>query len=519
METDLELELPPADVEDRLLAGLARLLEQCGWETLVSQPILHPDPKFFPDRWEPNLGGARRLLRRLMLYAGLGDLDLSVRSFTEATWHEFDARGVGHGGEGTLAWFAGIHDGVCRFGVNEAELRDAEDLVGTLAHEVAHAFRYARGVVVTDSRVEEKLTDLTAVYLGFGAFVLENSLVFRTGGYTRDGERLLWERKKRGYLSPAELALLFGAQLVARAMPERERKVVLSALSPNHRQLLADACVHFDEDADALRARLGVPDVAEHPPPLSLERFTSDLDDDEDDEDDDFEPDATARTAERRSHDRAGMLGLLGASAPLLAASVAPLEGKWLLASIVVAGATGIALGRALTRHTCSACSGRVASGAGECPDCGARFLTAGADANEDEDFVGEDSDDEDAGDGETARLLTAVFVAWVIRRDLAISHDDEEQVALDELRTAVESESMSATALHAAWPWIHASLAPEAAAFADAYFDERQIAWPEDFALLTTLVGLRDTPATYRRFAQRFDDRFAEHLARLEES
>jgi hypothetical protein len=139
--------------------------------------------------------------------------------------------------------------------------------------------------------------------------------------------------------------------------------------------------------------------------------------------------------------------------------------------------------------------------------------VTAGEDANEEEDFVGEDD-----GDGETARLLTAVFVAWVIRRDLVMSHDDDEERALDELRTAVESESMSAAALHAAWPWIHSSLAPEAAEFADAYFDERRSAWPEDFALLTTLVGLRDTPATYRRFAQRFDDRFAEHRTGAEE-
>src|SRR5687768_4896596 len=102
----------------------------------------------------------------------------------------------------------GIEDGVCRFGVSDATLSDAEMLIGTLGHEAAHAYREHHGLVVVSRDVEEQLTDLTTIYLGFGFFTLQSSFQFKTGHYDTSGQRLLYERKMLGYLRPGHLAFL-----------------------------------------------------------------------------------------------------------------------------------------------------------------------------------------------------------------------------------------------------------------------------------------------------------------------
>lgn len=134
--------LPPPEERAWLSEELARLVLEVGAETLVAAPVLLPDDRTFPDRWQPDARGVYRLARRLMTYAGLAELDLSLDldRFAEITTR-IDQRGraevAGH--SGTAAWFAGIHDRVSVFGVDLGQLDNPRVLAGTLAHEVAHA--------------------------------------------------------------------------------------------------------------------------------------------------------------------------------------------------------------------------------------------------------------------------------------------------------------------------------------------------------------------------------------------
>ncbi len=168
---------------------------------------------------------------------------------------EWLTAGVGH----RLHRFHGITDEVCLFGVNERELRDLDSLIGTLGHEVAHAYRFRHGLEATDRHVEELLTDLTSVYLGFGVFLLNSSHVFRTGGYDERGERLLYETKRQGYLSPSRIAVLLGAQAVVRNLDRREQRAISEALAPNQAMLFGKAVALLGDDPDGLRERLNVP--------------------------------------------------------------------------------------------------------------------------------------------------------------------------------------------------------------------------------------------------------------------
>jgi hypothetical protein len=71
------------------------------------------------------------------------------------------------------AFFAGIEEPTdetpaprALFGFDVTRWGDPELLLGTMAHEVAHAYRRHHKLEALDREIEERLTDLTAVMLG-----------------------------------------------------------------------------------------------------------------------------------------------------------------------------------------------------------------------------------------------------------------------------------------------------------------------------------------------------------------
>lgn len=250
------MELLPDEAErEALLDQLAKLILAAGPETFVAAPIVIPDDASFPDRWTPDEDGVRRLLRRVMAYAGLDALGirLSVDRYSATTGIQVDAHGVLRetGYEGAAAWFAGIdRRGECDFGVDLRGLEDPQALVGTLAHEVAHAYRHHEDLVQRPSELEERLTDLTTVYLGFGVLTLNGSERHRSSARG-------WSSAHAGYLSPQALAYLLAAQVIARG---EDAKRIARHLAANQAACFRAACEDLRrETRDALIARLGLP--------------------------------------------------------------------------------------------------------------------------------------------------------------------------------------------------------------------------------------------------------------------
>ena len=133
---------------DWLLAGLRGLVSCCGAERLSTGRILEPTPRDFPDPFEPDEACVGQLLRRILGYAGLDALRVDLETFRQPDEvHELDAWGEAArwGHDGTAAWFAGIEQGRCRFGVAVERISEPETLVATLCHEVAHAWRRVHG--------------------------------------------------------------------------------------------------------------------------------------------------------------------------------------------------------------------------------------------------------------------------------------------------------------------------------------------------------------------------------------
>jgi hypothetical protein len=512
------LELEPVGDEERewLLDGLAGLIRRRGFETFVTARILRGRSEDFPDDAPKGPKGAAVLIRRLLQYAGMPDHRVRLQIYKEQSYSEFDHRGIGHAGPGTAAWFAGIEGDVCHFGVNVRELGDQEELIGTLGHEVAHAFRHHHGLLVRDSAIEERLTDLTAVYLGFGTFLLNSSKVFKTGGYSESGEPLLYQTQERGYLAPRQLALLLAAQVVARDLDRKQRAAVAAELTPNHRKLFEDACELVPAPGE-LRQRLGLPERGAWPASPDADARVALLEPEVDEPEPEPEIEAASsrapgrsRSAQRIESSLGKPLAIAGGVLPFAFGATGVIEGWPLLGAAAFAAGLGYVVGTGLFNDTCSGCRGRLPRGVTSCPHCNASIVQASTEDQEDNEHdepefpegVTDDADDTDLS------LMLAMYAAWAIQRE-HVSESAEETHA--ELIVAVRCGERPTPQLALAWEALASDLKQPTASFILDYFGRRHGPASQDYTRLLDSAGLRDTPQGYARVADLLDSRLAE--------
>lgn len=244
--------LPDETEREHLIGELAELIKAAGSDSFLTAAIIEPNDRSFPDPWTPDSAGVERLLRRLLGYATLEylTLTLEIDRFSDVAGNVMmDGTASGH--QGTAAWFAGIRDGVCSFGVDTNGLDDPIGLIGTLAHEVAHAYRHEKDLRQPVTAHEERLTDLTTVYLGSGILTTNATQRFRSG---QKGAGSWYSRAQGGYLSMQSMSFLLAAQIVARGVPARS---IARALSPNQRACFKAAHAQFVRPA--LLEQLGLP--------------------------------------------------------------------------------------------------------------------------------------------------------------------------------------------------------------------------------------------------------------------
>jgi hypothetical protein len=371
-------ELPGREESERLLLGLSNLIRLRGMETFVAAPLVLPEPRFFPEPVSPRAEGVATLLRRLLAFAGLEPERIDLEIYPDR--HDgMVMAGSDDAHTEAAAWFMDISQGVYRFGVRESELNDTEGLIGTLGHEVAHAYRFHHQLVVRDRDREEQLTDLTTIYLGFGVFTLTSSFQFKTGHYGKTGERLLYERQTRGYLMPGQLAFLLAAQLVARRAREGALlKTVVAALSENHAAAVREAVSELSAEEPELYHTLGLPAHDAWPPLHSLDELLQPL------------PPAQVRLLDKakvhRERYEAGKIGFrvrstrrtlgtaLGFAMGFSVAALMQLQlAFWPLT--LGAGALGWLVGRNILAPKCSGCGHHVALEAERCAFCSLRLV------------------------------------------------------------------------------------------------------------------------------------------------
>jgi hypothetical protein len=265
-------ELPPPEVQQGLLDALKTLISRKGHERFIRAPLIETTPRFFPDAWQPDLDGVRALALRLLAYAGLEELDVDVEPFVneeDVLWPGL-VQGESHSRQkhGTAAWFRGIEEGCCLLGVDLALVTDPERLVGVLAHEVAHAWRFHHGLMVEDSELEEELTDLTTLYLGFGILTVNGTYRYRARGEVSGGMvSTEWSFASGGYLPLEAMCFLLAVQAVARRMDSGEVRHLQRQLEPNQAASFRHALQELEPEKEALAETLRIPSPERWPPP------------------------------------------------------------------------------------------------------------------------------------------------------------------------------------------------------------------------------------------------------------
>jgi hypothetical protein len=144
--------------------------------------LILPTPEFFPERYDASERAVRTLMGRVCSYMGVDETSIQLK-FME---NENRLGLVNESGE-ALPDAAGTFQGGLRKHVitlDRAEFTDSENLIGTMAHELAHVRLLGEGRLSGDVFDNELLTDLTTVHFGLGLF-LANSPRDWMSGYTQ----------------------------------------------------------------------------------------------------------------------------------------------------------------------------------------------------------------------------------------------------------------------------------------------------------------------------------------------
>jgi hypothetical protein len=171
---------------------LAWLVKQFGLHIMLERAVVLPTPEFFPDDWDGSPQAARRMFSRVCEYMGVAEDDVELElfnhldptsGFAAGTWSgagdDIEPEKFDHfdpiSGFATGKW-SGAKErwrkGVIR--LERSTLDRPADLVGTMAHELAHQLLLGQGRLDADAFDNELLTDLTAAYHGFGVFLANN---------------------------------------------------------------------------------------------------------------------------------------------------------------------------------------------------------------------------------------------------------------------------------------------------------------------------------------------------------
>ncbi|MBL4685147.1 MAG: hypothetical protein JKY37_11200 [Nannocystaceae bacterium] len=281
-DADVETEddgvvVPPASERKWLLTQLAAMVKRFGPDRILVGPMPWPDETWFPDKWGGGEASMRRLIRRLMSYAGMPDDPVEVIVEDDA-----EASGVAGGGSYASVWFLGRRNGVVRFAAQASALRSPLIVVPHAARAVAEAFLRLGGITITDETAAQRLVDLAGVYLGFGVLTVNAAIRHLTGAQT--GFRSTRSRSRLGVLAPQSIAFAFAAVTVARQLPDKDARRVAKSMQANPAEFFRAARTLLKVREPSVAEVLALPLRDRWPEPPNLDELRAPLSVDDDGE-------------------------------------------------------------------------------------------------------------------------------------------------------------------------------------------------------------------------------------------
>ncbi|MCA8996516.1 MAG: hypothetical protein KDA80_06020 [Planctomycetaceae bacterium] len=195
-------------IESRLIW----LSKQFGMDTFVRRAVVRPTNEFFECSYSPTPKGAQALLQQVSRYMDVDPDRVSINIFTDKNPLYFvNEQGL------YLPKVAGLYEEGFQTTIHleSSQLENPMDLVGTMAHELAHLRLMGEGRVTGEGFDNELLTDLTVVFYGLGLFLANSPRAWQSQFSTWPGTNI----KRPEYMTMA----MFGYALAHAAWLRNER--------------------------------------------------------------------------------------------------------------------------------------------------------------------------------------------------------------------------------------------------------------------------------------------------------
>lgn len=218
-----------------------------GFEAFQRHRLIKPTPAFFPQRCEQSHAFAEALFHQVRRHAGMEDWPCVVRP------QEHDPNPlvgrvllVQGGPQSPAGTFRATDEGAL-ITYHPWKIGDPMALIATFAHELSH-YRTAAFAEPPPGgwEVWEPATDLAAVFLGFGLFLVNAHFNF---SQYQSGGTIGWQTQRQGYVSEPELLHMHAIFATLLALPMTE---TLLHLKPAFRGMYKRVCNDVNSAAGEL---------------------------------------------------------------------------------------------------------------------------------------------------------------------------------------------------------------------------------------------------------------------------
>ncbi len=206
-----------------------------------------PAPGFFITDTLSGHAMAETLFKQIKVYAGMTDWPVQLVSDVQVYEPNHDL--VQATSRHTpLGMFMRDHDEVVRISYAPKLLKTPVNLIATLAHELSHYLIHSiEDALPCAPEEEEFLTDQTACFLGFGAFMANSAFEFEQ--YRDDGTGTQgWRTQRSGYLAETDLIFDTALFLIAKGLDGNDVPRCLKPHLADHlRKAMKDAAAYKNE--------------------------------------------------------------------------------------------------------------------------------------------------------------------------------------------------------------------------------------------------------------------------------
>lgn len=182
-------------IEERL----AWLCDEFTDHAFSGRPIVIPVPESFPPGCDGSMRAVRRLVNRICEHMDVVPDLIKIKLFESP-----DLILVNEQGQGLPGAAGTFEEGERKFVIRLArsQLHEPIDLIGTIAHELAHVRLLGENRISVDAYDNELVTDLTVVFFGLGIFLANSPRAWMSGFTKWPGTDL----KKPEYMTAAMYA-------------------------------------------------------------------------------------------------------------------------------------------------------------------------------------------------------------------------------------------------------------------------------------------------------------------------